>query len=205
MDLIRSLLGVLPEYPLWLRVAVVVWLVLSAVLIGAFLLVPRSSASFGRTRDSAPVAARSERSHYEAAIAGLLELDCSRHLAPSQPNMYTPQRLVCEALAELRHNLFHLAQARRVLLGQADTVAVGPLHYAAITLFIRTSYKEEEYGPKKNKLLTLVRDLESKAPPTEGTREVLAKWNVTSGLAPISWTRGLSCRCFVIQQSLEGT
>jgi hypothetical protein len=68
-----------------------------------------------------------------------------------------------------------------VLLGQAGPVAVGPLRYDAITRFIRTSHTEEEYGPKKNKLLTLVQDLESKAPPTEGSREVLAKWNVTSG------------------------
>jgi hypothetical protein len=109
MELLKILLGVLPEYPLWLRVAAVVWLVLAAVLIGAFLLVPRSPGSFGRTHDSARVAVRPERSHYEAALAGLLELDCSRHLVPSKPNLYTAERSVCEALAELRHNLITLA------------------------------------------------------------------------------------------------
>src|SRR5258705_13066806 len=99
MDILKGLLGVLPEYPLWLRVAAVIWLVLAAVLIGAFLLVPRSPASVGRTRDSTRADARSERSHYEAALAGLLELDCSRHLVASKPNLYTPERSVCDARA----------------------------------------------------------------------------------------------------------
>ncbi len=205
MDLVRGLLGVLQEYPLWIRIASVVWVVLGAMLIGAFVLIPRSPASSGRTPVSVEARQRSIGSHFEAALAGVLELDCSRHRIAATPGVFTSERLVCEALAELRQDLSHLAQLRRVLLGQAATADMRPLRYDATESFISLMFTQEEYGPKKDKLLPLIRDLKSKTLPAEGSREALARWNIGSdytlddlfiGTGFLEWLVGHQARNF---------
>src|SRR6266542_1685985 len=115
MDLVRGLLGVLQEYPLWIRIASVVWVVLGAMLIGAFVLIPRSLASSGRTPVSVEARQRSIGSRFDATES-----------------------------------------------------------------FISLMFTQEEYGPKKDKLLPLIRDLKSKTLPAEGSREALARWNIGS-------------------------
>jgi len=180
MDFLRGLLGFLQEYPLWLRIAAVAWLVIGAMVVGALVLIPRSPASSGRAAVSAEARQGSVGSHFEAALAGLLDLDCSRHRIAATPGVFTFERLICESLAELRQDLSHLAQLRRVLVGQSASTDMRPLHYDATVRFISSAFTEEEYGPKKNKLIALVNDLKSKALPAKGSREALARWNIGS-------------------------
>ncbi len=196
MEQLKGIASIFPffeQYPTWVRVGVATWIVAGAVLLGCLLLVPRSKKlesengeeSQRLLTDSQREEAKkppvdSPNNHYQAALIGLIKLDCSKHRMASNPGIYTAERSACEALSEVRQNITILVAYRRVLAGEIKTIPKGKFSYKEVGSFVSRIEVMRTNGtntPNVIALRRLVSDLEAASNVLIGasTREKLIK------------------------------
>lgn len=123
--------------------------------------------------------------HYEAAVARVPLPDCKPHILQSDPGLWTPERRYCEAFAELRRNIAGLVKVRAALLASTRSIEFpDDLSLERTELFMQRDYRQVEYGPRKELLLTLVAETKETTASLAQVKSVdrLQEWNAKSAM-----------------------
>lgn len=152
---VELLFSILPQYPIWIKVLMFLWLGFSAILIGLLIFVPRIQET--KSDDLSGVQEPTYDYQYQYLLQSYSPIECDRHVIHSQPRLSTLERRVCETFKALREAMKRLAEVRNSLLvGNEFSNSIEGVHIDRVKSYIDSDYSEEAYGPKKEKINELI-------------------------------------------------
>lgn len=182
MDIDKAL-PFLENSPQWLRLGIVIWIAFGGLLLALVF-------HFYFNKDSLEKNAEVKKSiifsHFDAAAKKGFALNCSRYRADAQLNLYTRERRICEALDELRNNMLLLAEYKKgKVTTEGDDFFTQKIDIDSTKSYINTDLTEEAYGPKKDKIINLLAEIETNLKVIKNikSKKSLYNWSINSSMS----------------------
>lgn len=170
------------QYPLWIRVFIAVWLASGGLLVAAiFYFHPGFLSTLGNSSDDSKRVLTTNvelGSHLEAIAAGVLVTDCTRFKPLADSKLYTTEQHTCEVFGEIRRQMTLIAKLREHNLNPSKDLSPGLIQLKRVSDFVRRDFSKVDYGPRKEKLLAFVNEVNQSISELEKVNSYaeLQKW-----------------------------